>query len=268
MKAVNLIPSDTQRSGGPSLKLAPATYALLGVLAAAVVLATLYVLAGNTVSSRKVQLASLQSQLAAAQSEAAKLTTYADFASVAQTRVENVRGIAATRFDWNAALSNLARVVPTDTSLQTLSATVVPGASAGGGGGGGGGLRADLPGPAFEMTGCTASQDEVARLISRLRTMPKVTRVALSSSSISGSSSGSTPIASGATSGSGTATTGCKPKAPTFNLTVFFQPVPNAGPTGPTAIGAAPSTGASATTTGASPTTPAGSSSSVAGGAK
>jgi Tfp pilus assembly protein PilN len=233
VKAVNLIPADAERAGGRiSLRLAPATYGLLGVLAAALVLVTLYVLAGNDVASRKAQLASAQTELSQAQAEASRLGAYTQFASLAQTRVQTVRGIAATRFDWNAALANLARVVPANTSLASLTGTVVPGTSVGGSGGSGSALRSAQSGPAFEITGCTVSQDAVARLISRMRTMPDVTRVAL------GSSAKATLSQTG-TTGSGSAN-GCKPGSPTFDLVVLYNPVVGAGANGATSLGSTP----------------------------
>jgi Tfp pilus assembly protein PilN len=238
MKAVNLIPSDAQRSGGAALKLAPATYALLGVLVAAVALVTFYVATNNSVTSRKAQIADLQSQLTSAQNEANQLTTYATFVTAAQQRVQTVEGIANTRFDWHQALGELAQVVPANTALQTVNATVVPGA--GSGGSGGNGLRADLPGPAFEITGCTSTQDDVARLVSRLRTMPDVTRVGLSSATKSTATSGG--------SSTSTSAVGCAGNAPTFQIVVFFKPVNGAGPSGATAVGTSSST--STTTTG------------------
>jgi Tfp pilus assembly protein PilN len=182
MKAVNLVPSDARNSSGPSLKMAPVTYALLGVLTAAVALVSLYVLASNNVNSRRNQMASLESQLTQAQSEATQLGSYGQFTALAQTRLQTVRGIAATRFDWHGALAELSRVIPTNTSLQSLNGTVVPGAGASAGGGGSSNLRPDLEGPAFELTGCTHTQDDVARLISRLRVMTGVQRVALGTS--------------------------------------------------------------------------------------
>lgn len=244
MKAVNLVPSEARKAGTPSLKLAPATYGLLGVLAAAVVLVTLYVLANNSVSSKQSEIASLQAQVTQAQSEATQLGPYGQFAALAQTRLQTVKGIAATRFDWHGALSELSRVIPTNTSLQSLTATVVPGASVGGSGGSGGGLRSDLPGPAFEMTGCTHTQDDVARFISRLRVMTGVSRVALGSSTkISNASASNT----GSTSGRAHPR-GCPANAPSFDLIVYFQPVTDAGPTGATAV---PGASTSATTGGA-----------------
>src|SRR5689334_19233448 len=120
MKAVNLIPSDAQRSGSAALKLAPATYGLLGVLAAAVMLVTLYVISNNDVTSRKAEIATLRSQVSAAQNEASQLNTYANFVTAAQQRVQTVEGIANTRFDWHTALAELSQVVPGNTALQTL----------------------------------------------------------------------------------------------------------------------------------------------------
>ena len=81
---------------------------------------------------------------------------------------------------------NLSQVVPADTTLQSIVGTVVPGASAGGGGAGAASLRADIAAPAFELTGCTANQDDVARLMSRLRLINGVTRVSFSDSQITG----------------------------------------------------------------------------------
>ena len=62
MKAVNLIPSDNRRAGfnsGLRLGPAPRTVFLLGVLAVAVGLMTLYVLTNNTISKRKSEIAAL-----------------------------------------------------------------------------------------------------------------------------------------------------------------------------------------------------------------
>jgi Tfp pilus assembly protein PilN len=237
MRAVNLVPPEAKRSGRGALRLAPATYGLLGGLLGALVLVTAYVLAGNTVATRQAQETTLRSQLSQDQAQVAQLGSYAQFASAARARVAAVRGIAATRFDWYRALSNLARAIPANTSLQSLNGSVVPGA---GSGGASGGLRADQAGPAFEMTGCTHTQDDVARLISRLRTMAGVTRVSLSSSTIGNTGpSGGAP----ATAGTPGAAQGCGANTPTFNLVVFYTPVPGAGATG--AVTAGSSTGTS-----------------------
>jgi Tfp pilus assembly protein PilN len=251
MRAVNLIPAEERVSGrGIGVKLSPPTAALFGLLAAAVVLVTLFVLADNTVAGKKAELANTRAELARAQSQASQLQSYTQFATLASTRVQTVRGIAGTRFDWNSALENLARVVPANTSLQSLDGTVVPGANSGGSGGSAGsaaGLRGDLQGPAFQLVGCTRSQDDVARLISRLRTMPSVQRVALGSSTLSGASTSQ----SGSSQGSG-----CVNHAATFSLIVFYKTVAGAGAQGATTTGAPSGAGATAPgAPGATPTT-------------
>jgi Tfp pilus assembly protein PilN len=223
MKAVNLIPAEsrgrsrTTTSTGMQLPV----YVLLGMLAAAVALVTIYVLANNSIATRTADLANLKTQVADEQAQAARLGEFTKFSQLAQTRVGTVRSIAAARFDWNTALSDLAKVVPANTTLQTVTGSVVPGAGTSGGAGSGGSLRADESGPAFELTGCTANQDDVARLMSRLRLIDGVTRVTFSDLQESSTSAGN-----GQGCGSG----------PTFDLVVFFQPVANAGTAGVTSV--------------------------------
>jgi Tfp pilus assembly protein PilN len=135
-----------------------------------------------------------------------------------------VRELASSRFDWHTALEDLSKVVPTNTVLQSLSATVSPTTSAAGGSSGAaGGIRGAIDSPAFDMTGCTANQDEVAQLMSRLRLINGVTRVTLGQSvkSASGAGSSSTSTPSTRTCAGG----------PSFDMVVFFQPMANTLPT-------------------------------------
>jgi Tfp pilus assembly protein PilN len=253
VRAVNLIPSEGRRASGGSARaaLGPA-HAVLGLLAVALAFVTIYVLSSNTVSDRKAKLAGLQAQVAEATAQAAQLTKYTQFQQLAQTRAETVREIAGARFNWQSALANLSRVVPANTSLQSLLATVAPGTSTGGTGSGGGtsNLRGDISAPAFELRGCTNTQQDVARLMSRLRTMDGVTRVSLSDSQKGTGSATSTVTTTVAAPSTAAASTGCKPNAPTFDLVVFFQAVPLAGPDGLVVPAATtPATGAGATAT-------------------
>lgn len=235
MKSIDLIPADGRRSGSlprPSLTRAPA-YVLLGFLAAALGLMTLYVLAGNTISSKQATLASVKVQVSQAQARAAGLGNFSKFTQVAQTRVQTVQSIAAARFDWHAAFADLSKVVPANTSLQTLNASIVAGT-----GGGSSSLRGALPGPAIDMTGCTVSQDDVAALMSRLRLINGVIRVSLSTSQ-------EATTATTSSSSSGPAR-GCPAHGPTFDIVVFFNPVQNAGANGVTAVSGSTSTAGAA----------------------
>jgi Tfp pilus assembly protein PilN len=241
VKAVNLIPADSRKGGtAPASPVQYASYALFGVLAVALVLVVLYVLASNDVSARRAQLSTLKGQVSQAQAEVTRLGSYQQFQQLAHTRIQTVEGIAATRFDWHAALADLSRVVPANTSLQSLTATVAPGASVGGSSGGGSSLRADIPAPAFELAGCTRTQDDVARLISRLRLIDGVQRVTLGQSAKTESSSAAT----GVSSSSGTSV-GCGAGKPNFDVVVFFQPLAGAGPQGATTLGTSATSGGS-----------------------
>jgi hypothetical protein len=131
-------------------------------------------------------------------------------------------------------------------------------------------LRAALPGPAFELKGCTATQDDVARLMSRLRLIDGVTRVTLADSLKQDASQAGTAVAAapaGGAGGSGGA--GCGANAPSFDLVVFFQPLPGAsvglaGASGPAAPTAPATSGPSSAPSGSTSSTPTAPSSSAA----
>ena len=234
MRAVNLIPADVRRSSSAATAAGRVpVYALLGVLGAALALVTFYVLTTNTIADRQAKLTTLRAEVAQAQAEAGQLDKYATFAQAAQARAETVRQIAATRFDWHGALADLARVVPANTSLQSLVGSVVPGASAGGGGASGvSSLRGNITAPAFELTGCTVSQDDVARLMSRLRLINGVTRVTLGMAQKTEGAQAGASVATTSNAGSASSSQGCKPSTPAFDLVVFFRPLPGAGSAG------------------------------------
>ena len=102
-------------------------YVLLGFLAAAVALVTVYVLTNNSIAERTAKLGNLKTEVTQEQAAVARLGEFTQFASLAQTRISTVHSIAAARFDWHTALSDLAKVVPANTTLQSIVGTVVPG---------------------------------------------------------------------------------------------------------------------------------------------
>ena len=239
MRAVNLIPADARRGRAlAGVGSVSPTHALIAVLSIAVVFMTIYVLTQNTISDRKAKIASLQGQVAQEQALAKQLSKYVQFQKLAQARMQTVRQIASSRFDWHGAMSDLSKVVPSNTSLQVLLGTVAPGAAVSGPGGSAGGtagpttaaLRGQETGPAFELKGCTRSHDDVARLMSRLRLMNEVTRVTLADTQKPEQAAGA--AAAGGSGSSGTSGGGCGSDAPTFDVVVFFNPIPNAGPSG------------------------------------
>jgi Tfp pilus assembly protein PilN len=234
MRAVNLIPQDSRRRGlGGMSQSVGAAYALVALLAVAVLFVTIDVLTSNTISNRKVKLTALTEQTANAKATATSLEPYVTFAQLAQARTTTVRTIAAARFDWNRALIDLARVVPANTSLSAIDGSVAPGA--GSGSTASGDLRGDLSVPAFDLSGCTQTQDDVAALMSRLRLITGVTRVSFEDAQ-KGSAGGAVSSASGSNT--------CAAHSPSFDLVVFFQALPTAGPDGVVPAGTATDTGA------------------------
>lgn len=255
MRAVNLLPEGTRQASGPrglSLGQLGPVHVVLGVLVVLLAYVTVYVFTTNTISDRKSQLASLNAKLSQEQAQVARLSTYTQFQKLAQARAETVRQIAASRFDWHGALSDLSKVMPATASLQSLLATVAPGASVSGAGGsttsaGGGSLRGAISAPAFELKGCARSQDDVARLVSRMRLINDVQRVTLEDSTKADSAAAGAPASS---AGSG----GCS-SGPSFDAVVFFQALPGAAATGTGSPSGAPVTtpaGASSRATSAS----------------
>jgi Tfp pilus assembly protein PilN len=242
VRAVNLLPGESrhrQAGGLPLGRLGP-THVVLGVLVVVLAYVTVYVLTNNTISQRKTELASLRVQVNQQQAAIARLNSYTQFATLAQQRAETVRQIAASRFNWHGALSDLSKVMPSNATLQSVVATVAPGVSVSSAGGGtaagaGSNVRGDINAPAFEMKGCAGTQDDVARLISRLRLINDVQRVTLEDSSKSSTT--------GASSGGGSGA--CSSSSPTFDLVVFFQALPGAA-SGAAAGGAPNGPGASA----------------------
>ena len=254
MRAVNLLPPDL-RSGpkGPAPTVptgvensGAGAFVVLGVLAFAVLALAAYVLAGNTVKEREVELAAATAKSAAVERQVAGLKRYADFESVANARVQTVKDLANSRFDWEQALRDLSRAVPADVTIASFKGDL---GSTQGAAAGGSALRSALTAPAITLTGCTYSQTKVAKLMARLRNIDGVTRVSLSKSDKEATADGSS------TERNAPSATGfCgRNDVPAFELVVFFE--------GAAAASTAPTPGAAAatpsTTTSTGGTTPA-----------
>jgi Tfp pilus assembly protein PilN len=241
MRAVNLVPGDHRRGvGGGAGRSGNAVYFVLGGLAAVVVAMTVYVLTGNQVNTRKADVERVNQEATQLEQQAAALKPYAAFSTLSQTRKQTVASLAASRFDWERAMRDLARALPGDVWLTSLVGTVTPGVTFDGGGGSGsntGSLRSAMSAPAIEMVGCTESQAGVSRVMARLRTMRGVQRVSLASSE-------KTESASGPGAGGGGAGGDCRNgdrRFPQFQLVVFFDAPKAFGNPAPDASGNAAS---------------------------
>ena len=262
MKAVNLLPSDIRGAGKPASAVVAGgdeatgrvgAFAVLGVLAFCVVALAAYVLASNTVKDRKAELATATAQAATVTRQADALKPYADFAAQAQERVQTVRDLAASRFDWEQAFRDIARVVPAAVTLSDLDASISSQS-----GGTGGSLRAAIAAPAIDLTGCTdGGQRDVATLMSRLGNIDGVTRVSLSKSEKPDLAPTGTSTGTAAPTGTTTTTsgTGCKGRATTFDVVVFFERSKVPATTDDVSVAGAGSTATSTTASTTSSTT-------------
>lgn len=234
MRAVNLIPRDQRRGGGggPGGRTGSAVYIVLGALGALVLATAVYTLTGNQVNSRKGEVAKVSQEATSLEQQAAALKPYTQFATLSKSRLETVTSLADSRFNWERAMRDLARALPSDVWLTSLIGTVAPGVTLEGGGGGStGSLRSAVQSPAIEMVGCTESQSSVSRVMARLRIMRGVERVSLASSE----------KAEGA-GGGGSNATDCRngnSRFPQFQLVVFFD-APKSAQAAPGQAGAAP----------------------------
>jgi hypothetical protein len=235
MKAVNLIPADERRgvsmgrgrSGG-------AAYILLGAFGLLAVFVLLYGMARHQVSDRKGKLASIAIQTQRAQESASALSPYTSFMALREERVKAVEQVVDSRFDWAHAFHELGRVLPRDASISSLDGTIgaagaspsattsAPASTSTAASAGSTASSATPPGsvPTMTLSGCAASQSEVALTLQRLRLMDGVSAVSLQSSAKGEASSGS--------SSSGN----CKPQSPSFTVQITFEPLPTPAASG------------------------------------
>jgi Tfp pilus assembly protein PilN len=222
MRAVNLLTPELRSSQKGSAAPRPSAmttsggigaFVLLGALALIVAGVAGYVLSTNVVKDRQASLATVSAKNEATVKRAAELKPYSDFQTLAQERASTVQALASARFDWEQSLRDLSRALPKDVYLSSLNGTV-----GGGGASSGSGIRSSLSSPAIELSGCTKSQPEVARLMSRLRNVQGVTRVSLAKSEKTDT------VAAGADAGAGGQVNPCgKGAPPNFEVVVFFE---------------------------------------------
>jgi Tfp pilus assembly protein PilN len=207
VKPVNLVPQDQRRrvaSEGDG-KSAPIA---LGVLALLLALVVVYVLTSNSVTERKSETAAASAEADQLEARAGQQASYTDFAQIAVTRTQSVADVAAKRFDWERFMRELGRVMPEGSWLQSADASVTGDPTSGG---------SSTPpdpsapvevAPAANLVGCTPDQDDVARMMVRLRQLYRVDDVVLNESSLGAKEEEATAVS-------------CGPLY-TFNLTVRF----------------------------------------------
>jgi Tfp pilus assembly protein PilN len=221
MKAINLLPPDlrgTPKGAAPKAPVTPeepggiGAFVLLGALAACVAALAAYVLTTNTVKDRQAQLEAATAQAEATRQRVNQLKPYADFQAMAETRIQTVKDLASSRFDWEQALRDISRAVPPEVTLAEINGTISSQA------GGSSGIRSAIASPAIELKGCTTGQKEVATLLSRLRSVDGATRVSLTKS-LKPDAKADGP--SGLAGGDAAICEGRRP--PEFEIVMFFE---------------------------------------------
>jgi Tfp pilus assembly protein PilN len=215
------------------------------------VMVALWAMAGSTIAGDRAELDRLQAEAASAQTQSETLASVQTIRGERDARVQVVKTLAAARIDWAESLDAIARTIPSDVWLSSLSASAAPGAGPAGGAGNAGAIASSGTGPSISLSGCAPSQARVARLMPALRAIPSVLDVSL--------------VSSAATEeGLGTGTSALECQDVGFDLVLFFQgpeaPVAPATPVDPSApatptIPAAPATAGTAPTPVAAPTT-------------
>ena len=208
MKPVDLVPQDQRRrvaSEGDG-KSAPI---VLGVLAVLLALVVGYVLTSNSVTERKSDAAAASAEADQLEAAAGQQASYTDFAQIAVTRTQSVAEVAAKRFDWERFMRELARVMPEGSWLQSADASVTGDPTSG--------AATTLPAdpsatatvaPAANLVGCTPDQEDVARMMVRLRQLYRADDVLLNESTLGEGEEEATVVNCGSLY--------------TFNLTVKF----------------------------------------------
>jgi hypothetical protein len=256
VNAVNLLPAK-HRPRTPTGGQQGSSYAVIGVLGGVLLMVLVYVLTVNGINSSKESVARTKAETAQAKKRAEQLTPYGNFIQVKEQRVASVKSLATGRIDWERLARGLAHVLPQDVWLISANASATGQGSGGGstpstsgpapstsGPAGGGGASstpppsgADAGGakPTMVLNGCARSHSQVAVTLVRLRHLPAVEDVELSSVTKpeNTATTGPTTAAPGASTGGGGTDCGPVERKATykFEATVTFKPQAGSTPT-------------------------------------
>jgi Tfp pilus assembly protein PilN len=250
MRPVNLIPLDERRGaarGGGAGNAPVRVYALLGVLGVALLCVLALVLTTNQINSKTEELSKVEAQDQGIKQVADALRPYGAFAQLQEARKLQIGQVVSARFNWERALRQLSRAIPSNVWLLNLSGTVSPAVDIEGAAGEASTLRTKANAPAFTLTGCTYSQHAVARMMTRMQNLDDVTAVQLAKSARKDeASTGSTATAQASTGQQTEDATDCagSSKVTKFDLLIVFGGAPTAQAAAAGATGALPTNAA------------------------
>jgi Tfp pilus assembly protein PilN len=149
------------------------------------VLAVMFLSGLAGVAKKKLALEQMQAAYAAVPAPAPPSAVATDLPQQRQTRVAALATALGQRIAWDRLLREVSQVVPSDVwliSLNALAPALAPAPTPG----------ATTPPQGFIVTGCTYSQDSVARFLSRLSIVPDLSGMTLGKSVSSAPGSGNT----------------------------------------------------------------------------
>jgi Tfp pilus assembly protein PilN len=180
MKAVNLIPTEQRRVQATG-KQSGSAYVVVGALVALLALVGAYVMTTNSATDRQNKAAVAKAEADKLEAEVAQQGAYTNFADIKKTRLASVVGVATTRFDWERLMRELSRVMPAGSWLQSTDASLTGDVGAEATTSSTGAPVAPMP--KANLVGCTPDQQDVARMMVRMRQIHRVTDVQLNNSS-------------------------------------------------------------------------------------
>jgi Tfp pilus assembly protein PilN len=182
MRSVNLLPRD-DASQGRKLPPPPVLAACGGLVVITAALAVMFLSASGNVARQQRALEDAQATYNALPAPAAPSAAQTELPALRTTRVTALASVLAQRVAWDRLLREVSQVVPSDVWLLNLNAqSPALGAAA---------AAAATPGTVtqtFTVTGCTYSQDSVARFLARLDVVPDLSDMTLGKSQAGGDS--------------------------------------------------------------------------------
>jgi Tfp pilus assembly protein PilN len=176
MRAINLLPRDAGADGRKAPPL-PVLVACVGTVLVTALLAVLFLSGSSKVAHARLALQQAQAAYAQVPSPPPPSPVDAQLPQQRQTRVTALATVLGQRIAWDRLMREVSQVVPSDVWLLTLNAqsptSSAPASPASAG---------TLP-QGFILTGCTYSQDSVARFLARLDLVPDLRNMTLGNSS-------------------------------------------------------------------------------------
>jgi Tfp pilus assembly protein PilN len=178
MRAVNLLPKDAERAA----RVAPNPALLVGVGGFALIFAVLFSMFFNArqkLSDQQDAVRVLQAQVSLQKPKAKPLEIQKELASAEPQRKAALSNALSYRLPWDVVLGQISRALPDDVSLTDLQAQAPESPTTAAASPSSTGAVATSGPGVLTIDGYASSQEEVARVLSRLSVLPALASVDL-----------------------------------------------------------------------------------------